>query len=233
MSDQRLLHAWDNSYDRRENYLFWPSDEAIKFFARYLRRRIRFDNTVNILPSAEGSRMLDVGCGVGRYLIFGTEMGMEMHGTDLSMKAVEQAQAWLEVQFGIPGPERVIQGDIRALPWEDSYFAHAMSDSVLDCMPFEVAQSGVIEIARVMRAGGYFYSNFTSGIGVGGGSGFCGETVVQDEFAHETIRSYFDLGKIQLLLNPLFEIIDCTLIQMAKQGKGIHYGRWHVVSRCR
>ena len=233
MSDEQLVNAWNSSYERRENYLFWPSDEVVKFFARYLRRRIGIDEIVDVFPEAEGSRMLDVGCGIGRYLVFGTELGLEMYGNDLSRKAVEQARLLLEKKAGPTAKERVVQGDIRKLPWENGFFAHAMSDSVLDSMPFDLAQAGAAEIARITQSGGYFYCNLISGDEMGRAPDFCGEVVVQRQHERDTIQSYFNYTKIKLLLDPFFEILDCTLIQMRNQTKGTHQGRWHVVSRVR
>lgn len=233
MHDELFLEAWNRSYERRENYLFWPSDEGVKFFARYLRRRRGIDDIVDVLPEAKGSRMLDVGCGIGRYLTFGTQMGMEMYGNDLSVKAVEQAKTWLSQIAGPIAKDRVVQGDIRKLPWENGFFAHAMSDSVLDSMPFDVAQAGVAEIARVTRPGGYFYCSLISGDGTGRVPGFCEEVVVQEQHEQDTIQSYFNDTKVERLLGANFEILDCTLIQACSHTTGKYHGRWHVVSRRR
>ncbi len=233
MKDDLFLEAWNRSYERQENYLFWPGDEGIKFFARYLRRRRGIDEIVDVLAGAKGSRMLDVGCGIGRYLIFGTQMGMEMYGNDLSLRAVEQAKIWLSHIAGPVARDRVVQGDIRKLSWENGFFAHAMSDSVLDSMPFDVAQAGVEEIARITRPGGYFYCTLISGDETGRVSDFCEEVMVREQHEQDTIQSYFNDVKVKRLLDANFEIVDCTLIQTRSHITGRHQGRWHVVSRRR
>jgi ubiquinone/menaquinone biosynthesis C-methylase UbiE len=233
MNDTELVNAWNSSYERCENYLFWPSDEGVKFFARYLRRRIGVDEIVDVAPNAKGSRMLDVGCGIGRYLVFGTTMGLEMYGCDLSKKAIEQAQLVLANETAPLAKDRVMQSDIRKLKWENGFFAHAMSDSVLDSMPFDVAQEGAAEVARVTQSGGYFYCNLISGDETGRPPDFCGEVVVEHQHERETIQSYFNHTKIKTLLDPHFEILDCVLIQTHNQTKHTRHGRWHVVSRVR
>ena len=227
-----LKAAWDDSYGRGENHLFWPSDEAIKFISRYLRRRVGHDEIVDVLPGAQGSRFLDVGCGIGRYLTFGTTMGFEMYGNDLSARAVSAAQDWLIQQVGPEAKERVVASDITSLPWGNGFFDHAMSDSVLDSMPFEVAQAGLAEVARVTKANGYFYCSLISGDESGRDPGFSEEVVVTGRHEANTIQSYFDYIKIKRLLEPFFEIKDCYLVQMHNHN-GVHYGRWHVVSRRR
>jgi hypothetical protein len=60
MSNEQLVNAWNSSYERRENYLVWPSGEVVKFFARHLRRRIGVDEIVDVFPEVEGSRVLRV-----------------------------------------------------------------------------------------------------------------------------------------------------------------------------
>lgn len=233
MSDEQLVSAWNESYDRRENYLFLPTDQTVTFFARYLRRRVGLDEVVDMLPQAKGSRMVDVGCGIGRYLVFGTEMGLEMHGNDWSIKAIEQARKHLEEKVGPVANERVLQSDIRELPWTNDYFAHAMSEGVLDSMSFETAKAGMAEISRITKRGGYFYCTLISGDETGRDTDFCGEVVVQQRHEHDTIQSYFNYDKIKLMLDPYVEILDCTLIKMHNYAKNTHKGRWHIVSQFR
>ena len=227
-----LTEAWDDSYGRRENHLFWPSDEVIKFISRYLRKRVGHNEIVDVFPGAGGSRVLDVGCGIGRYLVFGTEMGFEMYGNDLSARAVESAQNWLVEQTGADAAQRVVASDIRTLPWASGYFDHAISDSVLDSMPFEVAQSGLAELARLVKPGGYFYCSLISGDETGRDPLFSEELMVTSRHEANTIQSYFDYTKVKRLLEPFFEIKDCYLVQI-RNHTGQHYGRWHVVSRRR
>lgn len=228
------VDSWDSSYGRRENYVFSPCDEVVRFISRYLRRRVGLDEFVDVYPGAAGSRVVDIGCGIGRNLIFGTCMGLEMYGNDLSPRAVAVAKTWLARQIGEEAAEgRVLVGDIRRLPWPDRHFAHAVSDSVLDSMHFEIAQEGIAEIARLVQPGGYFYCNLISGDATGSDPDFNGEKIVETVHEQGTIQSYFDRTKLHRLLEPLFEIVNYELHQIASPVRGTHSGRWHVVSRRR
>lgn len=234
MTDQRARQsAWEESYSRRENFVFQPCDEFVRFVARFLRRRVGLDDVVDVVPGAAGSRVVDVGCGIGRNLAFGTQMGLAMYGIDLSERAVEVARQWLG-RLGVADPaERAVAGDIRALPWADGYFAHASSDSVLDSMPFDIARAGVAEIARITQPGGYFYCNLISGDETGRDPEFAGEEVVTSTHEQDTIQSYFNRAKIGTLLDPHFEILSCARHQISDPDRGTRYGRWHVVARRR
>lgn len=226
-----LISAWDSSYARSENHVFQPCDEMVRFVARYLRRRVGIDEVVDLLPGAKGARVVDVGCGIGRNLVFGTDMGLEMYGNDLSEHAVVTAQEWMSRKLGPAAKDRIVACDVRSLPWENRFFAHAVSDSALDSMPFEVAQAGVAEISRIMQPGGYFYCNLISGDESGRAPNFCGEVVVDTQHERNTIQSYFNKVKIGRLLEPLFEIVSLQLHQIHDEKVGRRFGRWHVVSR--
>ena len=70
-----LSSIWDESYLRLENHVFYPCEEIVRFVSRHLRRRVGLDKIIDVLPNAEGSRVIDIGCGIGRNILFGTEMG--------------------------------------------------------------------------------------------------------------------------------------------------------------
>jgi SAM-dependent methyltransferase len=225
------VQAWDESYARHENHVFYPSEEVVRFVSRHIRRRIGLSEFLDIIPGAQGSRVLDVGCGIGRTLIFGTQMGLQMHGMDLSASAVAIARQWLR-NLGIDdADERVRAGDVRSLAWDQGYFHHAISDSVLDSMPFSIACEGVAEVARVLRSGGYFYCSLISGDETGRSPDFAGERVVTETHERSTIQSYFNESRIRQLLEPNFQIVSHALHQVRNFDDGTHHGRWHVTAR--
>lgn len=167
--------------------------------------------------------MLDAGCGAGHYLLFGTENGMEMYGNDFSGTVVEQAKSLLHKKMGADAAARVVQSDVSTLPWEKGFFNHVLCNHVLDSMPFEDAPAAIAEIARVTTSGGYLYCSLMA------------ETAPTTEFFREktftdgpqkgTVESYFNYVRIQRLIEPFFEVLNCKL---DNEGQN-----WHVVSRRR
>ena len=72
-----------------------------------------------------------------------------------------------------------------------------------------------------------------SGDETGRDPGFTGEVVVRDVHERDTIQSYFDRARIDLLLGAEFEILSCALHQIRDIDQNRHRGRWHIVSRRR
>ena len=219
---------WEQSYQRRENYLFWPHEEVIRFFSRYVRKRIGLHEFRDVSPSGR-HRILDQGCGIGRHVIFAFHMGCDPYGVDLSASAVAEAIRWAGEE-GLPDPSsRIIQSDLRRLPWQDAHFDFAVSHGVLDSMRFDVALAAVAELARVTAPGGLFYCDLISGDSSEHQSGFSGETVVKTTHELGTTQSYFDLAKIDRLMAGHFRLVDGSLIRRTHVQTGEYKSRYHVV----
>ena len=227
MNDRRDL--WEESYRRKENFLFYPNEEVIRFAARHIRRRVGLDRYADVDPTIR--KILDLGCGVGRHMAFIHEMGLEPWGIDLSGEAVSTARGWLG-QLGLAdAASRATQGDVRELPWEDAHFDAILSHAVLDSMPLDFAEVAVGECARVLRADGLFYCDLISGDETGRSPDFAEEVVVDKSHERGTIQSYFDQDKIRALLEPHFHIHSLTLVRHVDGPTERHRGRWHVVSK--
>ena len=233
MIDAAKVAAWEESYGRRENFVFSPSDEVVRFVSRRLRRRKDLDEVIDVIPGAEGARVVDVGCGIGRNMVFGTQMGLEMWGVDLSSRAIATAQEWMVRTAGSQARERAVVGDVRKLPWQDRHFDHALSDSALDSMTADIAAAGIAEVARLVKPGGYFYCNLISGVGISDDPEFAGELIVNTAHERGTVQSYFNEAKVRQLMESHFEILECALHLIRDVVSGKEGGRWHAVMRRR
>jgi len=100
------------------------------------------------------SRVLEIGCGIGRMLRFLALLFPEVHGIDVSPEMIQRAQAYL-AQF--PNVTAAV-GDGRSLaPYADDYFDLVFSYQVFQHIPEEaVIRSYVDEARRVLRPRGIF-----------------------------------------------------------------------------
>ena len=223
----------DKLYSPQDTYNFYPEEEVVRFVSQYLRRRIELGEVIDVLPNSNGSRVIDIGCGSVHSFIFGCEMGLDMYGIKYLSKDASAVQEQLSKSAFPAISERITASDLRELPWSNSFFSHAISDRTLDSMPFEIAQAGISEIARVLAAGGYFYCNLISGDETALDSNFCGDVVVKKDKNRSMTCSYYNRTKVKRLIEPLFEILSCQLHQISDPVAGTRSGRWHIVSRRR
>ena len=103
------------------------------------------------LSRAAGLRVLDYGCGNGYVLQQFARHGAEVHGVDLTARAVELSRA----RFAVRGLEGTFtQGDGRTIPYPDDSFDIVTSMGVLHHIPDP--RPVLAEIRRVLKPGGRF-----------------------------------------------------------------------------
>lgn len=212
-----LRECWERSYARRENFLFEPKDEVIRFLSRYVRKRIGVYEFKDIIEPRHGRtqlRALDYGCGIGSQSIYmANVLGLSVLGVDLSDTAVsyartlsEHSQANLNCQF------KVLH-DGQDLDVDDLYFDVCICDCVLDSMPVECARKSLIEMARVTSR--YIYFSVISGHETGNRD-FEGEVTVRHAHEEGTVQSYFSVQKIQRLIYNIGFSIKMLQLQVYK-----------------
>ncbi|NER93870.1 MAG: class I SAM-dependent methyltransferase [Symploca sp. SIO1B1] len=220
---------WDKSYTNRDNFVFYPHEEVIRFVSKYIRKRIGLMEFKDMVSFASKPRVLDLGCGIGRHVIYCEEMGLDAYGIDLSQEAVNIARTWLATR-GIEKPDhKIFQGDIRQLPFPDSFFNYAVSHGVLDSMHFEIAQESVSELARTLVSGGLFYCDLISGDDSSHSREYSGENVVTNAHENGTVQSYFNFAKIKKLFDGLFSIEEALIKRRENVIDGGYSSRFHLV----
>ena len=101
-----------------------------------------------------GRRVLDAGCGHGRYLAAFASLGASVVGLDIG-RGPEAAGAPLDVD-GDGGPRiQVLQGSVLAPPLCDASFDLVFSDGVIHHTPD--ARAAYLALARLVKPGGALY----------------------------------------------------------------------------
>ena len=104
-----------------------------------------------------GGSVIDLGCGSGRDLASFLRLGFRPIGLDLSRNLAEIAAGMSDCP--------VVIGDLRSPPFADSSFdALWASASLLHLRPDELP-SALLEIARIVRPMGVFFSSVKAGHG--------------------------------------------------------------------
>jgi SAM-dependent methyltransferase len=104
-------------------------------------------------------RAFDLGCGVGRHVIFLAREGFEVYASDFSEPAVQYCQEWL-CREGLTGS--VIQKDMTEIPYPDGLFDLVIAYNVIYHTTFGGMKDLVQTVHRKLRPGGYLFVTLKS-----------------------------------------------------------------------
>ena len=104
------------------------------------------------LLNAAGARVLDIGCGEGKFTIALTKQFSETAGVDVKASKILEAQQSAAVE-GVTIDFRVASG--QALPWKNDHFDAVVFSNSLHHMPDDDA--ALVEAMRVLKVGGLLY----------------------------------------------------------------------------
>ncbi len=95
--------------------------------------------------NGEDMRVVDLGCGVGRWSRWLRNKGADVVGVDISRDMLRAAA---------PAKSRRVQGSVSQIPLQDETFDMAVSVTVLQHIPYEDQERAIAEISRLLRTGG-------------------------------------------------------------------------------
>ena len=104
-----------------------------------------------------GMTVLDVGCGQGRHSFEALRRGADVTAFDFSQSDLDEVQTMFDAmaaegQVPASGAYRTVQGDARAMPFDDSSFERVIASEVLEHIVEDDA--AIDEIVRVTKPGG-------------------------------------------------------------------------------
>ena len=97
----------------------------------------------------ETGRYLDVGCGVGGWILFLKEQGYDIEGIDIAARTVRALTEY--------DPELKLKvASMTAIPYPDENFDGVLAIGTLEYIEGKIPQ-GLSEVRRVLRRGGWFF----------------------------------------------------------------------------
>lgn len=223
-------NQWNQSYQKQQNFLFYPHEEIIRFVSKYFCKRSGFEDVTFHQPGIPLCG-LDLGCGIGRHVKYMDEMGISAFGIDLSDTAVSYGKQWFDSLGLYQLSQRLIQGSIADMPYDDGFFDLTVSHGVLDSMGFKDALAGVSEVHRCLKKGGLFYFDVISGDDNKRFREYSAEEIVETEHEKGTIQAYYNWGRILELAGERFSIEEADLVQKQALIKNNLISRYHIVFR--
>ena len=137
-------------FEEQTKYL----DESLHADARHERvsppllgSKIRNDMLRRFLQPTGADRVVDLGCGSGRTLLWNRDWGAEAVGVDIAPFFSEEARREIDL----------LLGDLRRLPFPDRTFTRAYSLDVLEHLSPEALRGMLAEANRVLEPGGTLF----------------------------------------------------------------------------
>jgi SAM-dependent methyltransferase len=113
----------------------------------FLSAKIKMDMMTKMLRPASSDRVLDIGCGNGRFVFFKRPSCGQLVGIDAGSHFVSESLATVDLA----------RGDVRVLPFADESFDKAFSLDVLEHLSEEGVVRMLDEARRVLRPGGLLF----------------------------------------------------------------------------
>ena len=141
-----MKNIWEQIHSKRA-WGKYPNEELVRFIGRNFFK----------IPREErrNLKILEVGCGQGANLWFLAKEGFDVYGIDISPSAIRKTEKYLN-EYNLKANLKV--ADARELPYENEFF-----DIVIDCatvqhLLFKDHEKVYVEINRVLKSAGYFWS---------------------------------------------------------------------------
>lgn len=204
---------WNQLFENEE--LLWkePHERVVSLVPRLRERGVR--------------RVLDLGCGAGRHLIYLTEHGFDVHGTDISVSALRTARDWLH-RAGVSVP--LSRSNMEARPFADGSFDTLISLYVIYHGTPEDIHTVLSEIHRVLCAGGLALLNFlsTRSYNYESGTEIAPTTFIAASGTDAGVPHHFtDEAELHIFLTD-FTILDKERLEFHDEDDHLH-SHWTVV----
>lgn len=226
------ISEWNASYNRGENYVWYPENEMVRFISKYFVKRTGIQELAynNSYVASEKLTGLDFGCGIGRGVFLMDDFDIEAYGVDISENALACAKEIALSKGRESLVERFILSDgVSELPFLSDYFDMVVSHGVLDSMPFEIARKNIYMISKIVKKGGLFYLDLISDDS-SHSEGFEGEETVKTLHEENTIQSFFTISKLEkMLVDTDFEIVEATKKKTSNLMSDQYHSRIYIV----
>lgn len=230
---------WDDTWSLVEVQPWYPDEQVVRFFARYVARRSGFGAGEVRYATSTRPVGLDLGCGKGRHVITMADLGIEARGVDLSQVAVDFARQWLASRK-LQG--EVKQGSIDAIPHNDGAFDFVICHGVLDHMVNDVRRRGLNEVYRVLKSNGLFFFSVISREDSAYGLGQLIEEdtwILADGFEKNIPQAFFSQERIArefsaFQIESMVKAGSISLVGRSLIGSDKHYARddrYYVLAR--
>ncbi|MBN2229701.1 MAG: class I SAM-dependent methyltransferase [Candidatus Thorarchaeota archaeon] len=135
------MPEWDTIFREHGYFFVDPHPEVVRISDMFRKNGVK--------------RILDLGCGTGRHIVFLSKCGFEMYGFDSSSNAVDLTNKWLEEENLTATVSNHLMQDRFLYP--STFFDAVISIQVIHHNMLKDIIFTIREMERVTRTGGYVF----------------------------------------------------------------------------
>jgi len=138
------MPEWDEIFGEKGHVFTEPHEDIPRIADLFIENGIR--------------RVLDLGCGTGRHLVFFAKMGFDIYGFDSSSRAISLSEQWLkEEKLAAPLQHHQMEN---VFPYVDNFFDAIISIQVIHHNLLKDIKTTIQEMVRVLRPSGMIFVTF-------------------------------------------------------------------------
>ena len=135
------MKQWNQIFKKHGKVFLKPQEDIVRIAKLFKRKNAR--------------KVLDLGCGTGRHLIYFAKKGFDVYGIDIAEEGIKIARKWLK---GEKLKAKLKTGSIyKKLPYKSNFFDAVVSVQVLQHGKLNQIKKGIEEIERVLKPGGLIF----------------------------------------------------------------------------
>jgi len=146
------MKQWNRIFKKRGRVFLKPQEDIPRIVKLFEKKGIK--------------RILDLGCGSGRHLVYLGKRGFKVYGIDIAPEGIKIAKKWLR-EDKLKATLSV--GDIyKKLPYRDNFFDAIISTNTLHHNKIEKIRKLIKEMQRILKPRGLIFITVRKALGVKG-----------------------------------------------------------------
>jgi ubiquinone/menaquinone biosynthesis C-methylase UbiE len=138
------MKQWNEGFKKYGRIFLKPQEDVIKIEKLFKKHGVK--------------RVLDLGCGSGRHVVYLVKCGFDVYGIDIAEAGIKLTKEWLK--------EEELKANLKVgniyekLPYKDNFFDAVISTQSLHHERIENIRKAIREIERVLVTGGIIFITF-------------------------------------------------------------------------
>lgn len=126
-----------------------------KYGRVFLEPQEDMGKVVDLFKKRGVNKVLDLGCGTGRHIVFLAKNGFEVYGIDIAEQGINITKHWLK--------EEKLNADLKVgsiykkLPYKNDIFDAVISTNTIHHEKIENIRKAILEIERILKPGGLIF----------------------------------------------------------------------------